>query len=196
MGSFYVNVTVLDVGLDAVRTAAPRPSFVGAAGTDPIVYAAADDAGAPVVGAALTDALGCTGISVGVHDDDILFWEVHRAGETIVSGAVPDPAEVFGLGDGEMAEMMEMMGDMPDAGAAEEPEGSGDLAADLVAALGRGDVQALGDALAADHTFATDRHVAFVDALGLPRAAVGWGYRYIEAAGGEDELLGPVEHLT
>ncbi|HEX7132675.1 MAG TPA: hypothetical protein VF228_08870 [Iamia sp.] len=179
MGNFYVNVTLLDVGIDDVRRAAPRPSFVGAVGTDAVVYAAADDAGAPIVGAELTRALGCTGISVGVHDDDLLFWEVHRTGESVASGAVPDPAVVFGLGEDEIA----------------RPEG--DAAADLVAALGRGDVEVLRAVLDADHTFATDRHVAFVDALQLPQAAVGWGYRYVEVDWPRDDPeLPPIEHLA
>lgn len=197
MGSSYVNVTLLDAGVDAVRAIAPRPSFVAVSGSDVVVFAAADDVGAPVVGAELARAMGGTGISVGVHDDDILFWEVHRDGGTIAAGAVPDPAAFFGLGADEMADMVEM-GELEgfDDAAAPSAAGSGDAAADLVAALGRGDLDAVRAALADERTFATDRHAALAAALGLPATAVGWGYRYIEAEGADADATPAVDHLA
>jgi hypothetical protein len=186
MGNFYVNVTLVDVRADEVRRKAPRPSFVAFDGADAVVFAAADDAGAPVTGAGLTHALGCAGISIGVHDDDILFWEVHRQGETLATGAVPDPAEYFGV---DLADLDALDGDgldLGDLGLDEDEEV--DPAADLVAALGRGDVDAVRQALAADQVFATDRHVALVEALQLPRAAVGWGHRYLAADWADHDL--------
>lgn len=177
MGNFYVNVTLVDVRADEVRREAPRPSFVAFDGADAVVFAAADDAGAPVTGAGLTHALGCAGISIGVHDDDILFWEVHRQGETLSTGAVPDPADYFGV---DLADLDQLDLDGGFGSDLDEDEDI-DPAADLVAALGRGDVDEVRQALATEQVFATDRHVALVEALRLPRAAVGWGHRYLAA---------------
>ncbi len=50
---------------------------------------------------------------------------------------------------------------------------------EIVRAVQRGDADAVRVALAEDFVFATDRHEAIAKALGLPRAAVGWGYRYL-----------------
>src|SRR5580765_1157535 len=95
VGSFYSNVTLLGAKLDDVQAVSPRPAFLFAdADADAVVvFAASDDEGAPRSGEALSAALGCIAVSVGVHDDDILLFEVHNTGESIVSGAVPDPAD-------------------------------------------------------------------------------------------------------
>jgi len=187
MGNFYVNVTLVDVRADEVRRQAPRPSFVAFDGADAVVFAAADDAGAPVTGAGLTHALGCAGISIGVHDDDILFWEVHRQGETLATGAVPDPAEYFGVDLADL-DTLDLDGFGGDGEEPDEDDDDVDPAADLVAALGRGDVDAVRVALATEQVFATDRHVALVEALRLPRAAVGWGHRYLAADWADHDL--------
>lgn len=184
MGNFYLNVTLVDVDADDVRREVPRPSFVVFDGAHAVVFAAEDDAGAPLAGAGLTATLRCAGISIGVHDDDVLFWEVHRRGETVAAGAVPHPAEYFGID----LTPQHALDDGLDLDDEDDDEDEVDLAGDLVLALGRGDVEAVREALATDRVFATDRHIALVEALGLPRAAVGWGHRYLAADWGEHDL--------
>ena len=178
LGSFYGNVTLMGANLDAVKAVSPRPAFLLVDGDDVIVFADADDEGALRSGEDLSAALGCVAVSVGVHDDDILYFEVHDRGERTLSGAVPDPAAYFGFDtdtppdlDPPMPEHLEASGS---AGAGGPPD-----AAKLVGAIGRGDVEAARDAVERDFVFATERHEALASALGLPQGAVGWGYRYL-----------------
>jgi hypothetical protein len=156
----------------------PRPAFLFAEADAVVVFAEADDEGAPRSGEALSAALGCIAVSVGVHDDDILFVEVHNKGESIVSGAVPDPAAYFGFDADMLADldpaMLEGLEPSPSSDAGGPPD-----AAALVAAIGRGDVDAVRGAFEQEFVFATERHDALASALGLPRGAVGWGYRYL-----------------
>lgn len=161
MGSFYGNVTVLDSSLDAVRAVAPRPAMVAHVGADVVVFAAVDDP-MPTSGEALSAALGCTTVSAAVHDDDLLLVEVHRDGRVVLTGALPDPADVFGVEDPTLPPAM-------DAASAEA----------LVAAVGRGDVVSVASVLTGDELFASDAHAALTSALRLPICAVGWGYRYL-----------------
>lgn len=91
MGSFYGNVTLLDVALPAVREACPDPAYAIADGSDVVVYLQGDDAG-PQSGSGFSTALGCIAVSVGVHDDDIFFFEVHDNGQAVpplLEAAVP-----------------------------------------------------------------------------------------------------------
>ena len=113
----------------------------------------------------LSGSLGCATFSAGVHDDDIFFFEIHRDGELLVAGAVPDPAEYFDLGD-------EFDDDQ------REPQPPLDPSA-VVGALGRGDVERVRAALSGHVVFASERHRALAEALGLPTEPVGWGYRYL-----------------
>lgn len=161
MGSFYGNVTALDVTLDAVRAVAARPALVAQVGADVVVFAAVDDP-MPTSGGALSAALGCTVVSTAVHDDDLLLVEVHRAGHAVLTGAVPDPAEVFGVEDPTLPPVLD------DA-----------QAEALVTAVGRGDVASVAAVLAAEALFASDAHAALAVALGLPACSVGWGHRYL-----------------
>jgi len=180
VGSFYGNVTLLGATLDDVRAVSPRPAFLLAdADADAVVvFAEADDEGAPRSGEALSAALGCIAVSVGVHDDDILFFEVHDTGESIVSGAVPDPAAYFGFDADMLADLDPSMLDGLEPPQSSNTGGPPDAAA-LVAAIGRGDVDAVSAAFEQEFIFATERHDALASALGLPRGAVGWGYRYL-----------------
>lgn len=166
MGSFYGNVTLIGIDPDVVEAALDGPAFAYADGNKVVVFAAADDP-SPQSGARLSGALDCVAFSVGVHDDDILFFEVHRSGHALMAGAIPDPAEVFDMGE---------PADPPDA-------------AELVAALGQGDPVKTAAALAGDFVFASERHAALADALGLPAGAAGWGYRYLDQDG--DAYEGP-----
>lgn len=177
MGSFYGNVTLVGTTIEEVIEASPRPAYVFADNDAVVVLAEVDDDGAPTSGATLSEAVGCVAFSTGVHDDDIFLFEVHDRGRLVAAGAVPDPAAYFGLD-------VEMLADIdPDlrevAGTAASPSsGPVDLDA-VVGALGRGDSRALRAALEADFVFASDRHQAVVDALGLPGGAVGWGFRSV-----------------
>ena len=166
MGSFYGNVTLIGVEPDTVEAALDGPAFAYADGDRMVVFAAADDPN-PQSGARLSGVLDCVAFSVGVHDDDILFFEVHRSGDALMAGAIPDPAEVFDMGE---------PGDPPEA-------------AELVAVLGQGDLAKTSAALASDFVFASERHTALADALGLPAGAAGWGYRYLDQDG--DAYEGP-----
>jgi hypothetical protein len=178
VGSFYGNVTLLGTTLDDVQAVSPRPAFLLADADAVVVFAEADDEGAPRSGEALSAALGCIAVSVGVHDDDILFFEVHDTGESIVSGAVPDPAAYFGFDADMLADldpaMLEGLEPRPSSDAGGPPDATA-----LVAAIGRGDVEAVREAFEQEFVFATERHDALASALGLPRGAVGWGYRYL-----------------
>lgn len=167
MGSFYVNVTLLDVSVDSVQAAWPGPAFACADGSDVLLFAEADDQQEVLSAGPLSGQLGCVAVAFGVHDDDLCFFEVHRDGGQLVAGAVPDPAEVF---------------DLP------EPSPPSDAAA-LVAAVGRGDVDALASALDREPLFASDSHESIARALGLPTSGVDFGFRYL--AEGEDEWDGP-----
>lgn len=177
MGRFYCNVTLLGTDLEAVRAVAPQPAFLATEGDAVVVFAEADDEGAPVSGEHLSSALNCLALSAAIHDDDIFMFEVHDRGRSLVGGAVPDPAEYFGVDP-------DMFGDL-DPSMLEDigPPPSGDAGAPdataLVGAVQRGDVDAVRQAFAEDFVFATDRHEAIAMALGLPLAAVGWGYRYL-----------------
>lgn len=159
MGSFYTHVTLFDTDLDAASGAIPGPAFAGTLDDLVLVFAEADDQGEPVTGPALSSALGCVALTVSVHDDDLLAYVVHRAGEVVTTGVVPDPEDVFG----------------PEAGVDAFPP---DPAA-LIAALGRGDEDAVRSALDREYVFASDQHRDLCTALGLPTAPVGWGYRYL-----------------
>jgi hypothetical protein len=165
MGSFYTNVTLFGTDLDAAVGAIPGPAFAGALEDDVVVvYAAADDLGESVAGPALSAALGCVALTVSVHDDDLLAFWVHRAGELVTAGIVPDPDDVFGP-------EVDMAPVPPDAAA-------------LVAALGRGDEDAVRSALDRDYVFASDQHRDLCTALALPTTPVGWGFRYLAQESG------------
>lgn len=184
MGSSYGNVTLLGTSIDAVLGAAPRPAFVVADGDAVVVFAEVDDQGALTSGAALSAALGCVAVSAGVHDDDIFFVEVHVAGRAVASAAVPDPAAYFDLGSDVLAELAALDPEMLaaagiDADALTGPPAGAFDADAVVQALGRGNPSAVRAALDADVVFATERHAAVVEGLGLSRAAVGWGHRYL-----------------
>lgn len=188
MGSFYGNVTLLGAQLDAVRELAPRPAFAFSEGDAVVLFAQADDEGAPTSGAWLSEALGCIAFSAGVHDDDIFAYEVHSAGRLVAGGAVPDPSAYFGIDEATFADVDPSLLEGLDA-PQPIPSSKDPDPLQLVTALGRGDEEAVRSALEGDFVFATERHQALVDALRLPAGAVGWGYRYL--ANERDSYSGP-----
>lgn len=170
MGSFYVNVTLLGTDLAAVRAAHAGPAYGFEEDGAVVLFAEADDDQQLTTAGPLSEALGCAALAVGVHDDDILFYEVHREGRLLSAGAVPDPSEYFDFDPELLAE------------AAGEPAAAMRATPDpdaLVSALGQGDTGAVAAAFEADELFATHRHLALTKALGLPGGAAGWGYRYL-----------------
>jgi hypothetical protein len=174
MGNFYGNVTLLDVSLADVRSALNQPAFAAVVGRDIVVYVDGDDDG-PQSGQEFSERLSCVAVSAGVHDDDILFWEVHVSGRGATSGAIPDPAEYFGMDE----EMLDALDVDTSAGAIANAATTDQMARQLVEATGRGDVRTVREVFDGDFVFATERHQALVKALGLPTAAVGWGFRYL-----------------
>jgi hypothetical protein len=174
VGSTYGNVTLLGVTPDQVQAVAPRPAHLAADGDAVVVFAAVDDEGAARSGRALSESLGCLAVGVAVYDDDILSVDVHDHGRLVGSLTVPDPQEYFDL-DPEMLEGLDQLDEEAAAMLGGAPMG----AADLVRAVGRGDIDAVTRALAEGDRSATQRHRRLVDALGLPTAAVGWGHRYL-----------------
>lgn len=186
MGSFYCNVTLLGADLDEVRAIAPSPAFLVSDGGAVVVFAEVDDEGAPQSGQRLSSALNCVAVSIGVHDDDILMVEIHDRGSSLISGAVPDPAEYFGV-DLETFAEMEPAGSADGAAMAASGSGGTVDAEAIVRALGRGDTGAVRAALGDDFVFATERHEVLAKALGLPLVAVGWGYRYLAGDSGSYE---------
>jgi hypothetical protein len=178
LGSFYGNVTLLGTNLEAVRAVSPRPAFVLADGDAIVVFAEVDDEGVPRSGEELSAALDCIAVSVAIHDDDIFFFEVHDSGRSVVSGAVPDPAAFFGIDAEMMADIDPSMRDRLELPAVSDSGGLPDSGL-LVGAVRRGDVDAVRTAFESDFVFATERHQAIAEALGLPLGAVGWGYGYL-----------------
>lgn len=178
MGNSYCNVTLLGTNVDDVRSVAPRSAFVTSQHDAVVLFAEADDEGTSRSGERLSAVLGCVAVSVTVHDDDIFVFEVHDRGRSVVSFAVPDPAEFFGFEPEMLTDFDPEL--LDEIGGLSPSDGAGVPAPDaIVAAVQRGDVDAVGAALAEDVVFATQRHAAMAEALGLPLAAVGWGYRYL-----------------
>ena len=162
MGAFYASVTVFGADPESVAAVCDRPAFVASEAGVTVVFAEADDeGGGDLSEGALSAALGAVTLSVMVHDSDLLALMVHRDGEMVLQGCVPDPGEYFGSDVGDGLDAL-----------------SGAV---LVSALGRGDAAAVDVALADDVTFAEDRHEAVLRALGLPTWSVGFGYRYLAA---------------
>lgn len=160
MGSFYNNLTLIGVQVEAVERVFPGPGLVASDGDAVVVFADADAAGTESLGQRLSSDLGCVSVGVLVHDDDILYVSVYKDGGDVGRLAVPDPAAYWGLESDSL-------------------EGLTMDAAGLVDAVGRGDVERVHDALVGDFVFATERHEALIEGLSLPRAAVGWGYHYL-----------------
>lgn len=188
MGSFYGNVTLLGTDLDAVRAAAPRPAYAFAEGDAVVLFAEEDDPEAPRSAARLSAELDCIAFSAAVHDDDIFLFEVHDRGRSVTGGAVPDPADYFGIDPELLAGTDDSMLDGMAPSTSSALSGPPDPDS-LVRALGRGDVEAVRAALEGTFLFASERHEAVVAALGIPGGAVGWGYRYLSQDG--DGYTGP-----
>ena len=169
MGNFYVNFTVK--GDDPQRIAdslkqARRKAFVTPAiGGYVVVYEEESDSqdtrAIEAVGALLSREAASPVLSVLNHDDDILCYWLFDDGQ--LSDAYNSSPDYFGDSD------------------AEEDSAGGDsalLCATLAAATAVDRVNAI--LRADDYTFAIERHTHLVAALGLPKASLGLGYRYVD----------------
>jgi len=190
MGNFYTNITV--VGGDSARIAswldgAHRAAFVGTWDGHTVVFdrdGEAQDGSHTTLAAELSAVLDSPAIAVLNHDDDVLMLDVFDAGT--LRGSYNSCPDYFGDDD-----------DDDESGS---PSWSLDLdPAAIVALVGRGDAGALATVMGGDELFAIDLHAAIVEELGLPDAAVGLGYRYLDqgdvpespATGGLRHVGGP-----
>jgi hypothetical protein len=184
MGEFYTNVTLVGVVLDDVRSRLLAGGLAAQDGDCVVLYLDEDMLlGGGFAGVAAR--LNCPAVMASVHDGDILLLEIRQGSELLASGTVPDPSIVFGAEFGEI--------DSGQARAALQvlvPE-------TLVSALGRGDVDAVREALGGDgynddksngdesdgdecgFKGAIDYHEALTVALGIARSAVGNGLNYL-----------------
>ncbi len=170
MGSTYANVTVVGADVEAVAAVlAGSGALLAAEGGDVVVYSPLDQRERMATGATaaeLSAALGCPAVDAFVFDDDLCLVQVAVGGEVVEVVAAPAGALAIA----------EDMG-MPPVPGSDRPAAA--QAAAVVAAVGRGDVDALARALGSDAVFAADAHAEVNDALGLPACAVGWGHRYV-----------------
>ena len=181
MGSFYTNVTLRTTDRDGVRkhlSAAGRHAYISppAAGAVVVFDRACEEQDPKeldVLTSLLSHQCACPALVVRIHDDDILWYGLYEAGALVDEySSAPDYFDGGGA-----------------------PPAGGD-AMRLCAAFARPDVEAelhgilhrLKDASDA-YTFETERHAAVVEALGLPSAAVGTGYNYLEAGELPPELV-------
>lgn len=178
MGSTYANVTVVGGGLEAVRSElAGTGALLAASGDDVVVFSPHDDGehlGSTETADRLSAALGVPAVLAIVVDEDFLSVMVMVGGTTAAMAvAPPNGAEI----------LLDELGDAVDdadehLGGAPTPDPA-TAAAALVAAVGRGQVAAVTEALLADNVFATESHHDVFTALGLPTLGVGWGHRYL-----------------
>lgn len=182
MGSTYANVTVLDTGIDAVKEAlAGTGAHLAAEGEDVVVFSPHDEEqmGEQITAQQLSAALGATTVDVIVFDDDFATITVIKGGAVAASTvAPPNGAAIMGEMSGEEAP---------------EPADPAATSVALVAAVGRGDADAVKTALEADNVFASESHHGVFAALGLPTIGVGWGHRYLEQ---DRELFDAVPLVT
>lgn len=163
MGNTYANVTVVGASADAVVAAlGSSEAYVADAGDDcVVVFAAADELDGFTAGATatlLSSTLGAPALEVAVFDDDLLRYQLVVDGAAVDAGAVPvEVAEAMGFG-----------GEIP----VPNPRR-------LVAALGRGDPDAVAIALARDAIYVSDVHVDLARALHLPTWVAGVGYGHL-----------------
>jgi hypothetical protein len=187
MGSSYANLTVVGSTVKAVigalsgQEALVSPVHAGTVG----VFPADEENGWPLLGQHLSSALKRPVVGALVYDDDVLNVLTWVDGDLADDLCVPDPAEVFGPEQAgaaaeflEFADLAEMgidagaMGWGPGASPGHDPRR-------LVELLGRGDAAAVRRVVEAEYVLASERHADLAEALGLPMAFAGWGFRYL-----------------
>jgi len=211
MGSFCTNITLIGAdpaAAEAHLLAVGRAAYLGTWGNHTVVYdevGEAQDGSHAALAAELSDVLGCVSLASLNHDDDIVYLQVFRWGQSLgefnsapdyfddedgAGGATrgwSDGVGSFALGD--LVDVDERATAEPDAPDAVVDPGTvtagpsrwalGLDAAALVRVVGHGDPARLAAVAAADEVFARDLHHAMVTELGLPAAACGFGFTYL-----------------
>lgn len=175
MGSTYGNFVVVGASQDAVIAAlGDESAFVAAESGGAVAVFPVGEA--PSSGERLSAELRAPIVGAIVYDDDIFSLTTYVQGELVDEVTVPDPAAHFGV---DVQDLVESGLDPAEIGLGDslghDPER-------VVGALGRGDADRLRAALSDDDSsiFASDRHAAVLEALGLPADAAGWGYHYLQ----------------
>jgi hypothetical protein len=166
MGSFYTNVTLRHGDRDEVvsvlegegRTAFVSPVRSGCCVVFDAETEAQDAAVLERLGQHLSRRLRCAALAVLIHDDDLLYYALHESGR--LTDEYSSRPDLFDGGEGP-----------PEGGVARA------LAAAFEARARTGDVERI--LHHAEYALETERHAELVEALGLPDAAIGSGYRYI-----------------
>jgi hypothetical protein len=193
MGSFYANLTVVGATPELViGSLSGQEAFVSQLQGGTVgVFPADEENGWPLLGQHLSVALRVPVVGALVHDDDILNVLTWHGGELVDDLCVPDPVDVFGPEVAGMAAEIAEFGDLAEMGIDAAAMGWGPGASPghdaqrLVDLLGRGDPAAVRRVVEADYVMATERHADLAEALGLPTAFAGWGYRYLSMQGDE-----------
>lgn len=173
MGSFYTNITIRSGDLDRLRrelVAGGRRAFLSPTQEGSVVVfdQVCEDQDPEVLkhlASLLSQRCSCAALAVMIHDDDVLTYDLYDGGS--LKDEYNSAPDYF---DG---------GDAPPTG------GNADQ---LCRAFGRAGVEDEVEGILrrtrdADDafTFETERHAELVRVLGLPEAAVGTGYKYLEA---------------
>lgn len=172
MGSTYGNFVVVGASQDAVIAAlGAEQAFVAAGSAGAVaVFPVAEE---PSSGRRLSAELGAPIVGAMVFDDDMLSLATFVQGELVDEVTVPDPASYFGM---EVQDLVDAGMDPAELGLGDSP---GHDPERVVGAVGRGDAGQLRAALRDDFVFASERHSAVLEALGLPVDSAGWGYHYL-----------------
>jgi hypothetical protein len=168
MGNFYTNIMLKGLSPERVIDAlAGRNAFVSRLIDNAVIVAdeQCEEQLTPALSSLAYDLsarLAAPVMAVMNHDDDVLWLHCYVAGATVGDEYVSAP----GYFSGE-----------------ESPPSGGDSEA-LAKAFGRpgaaAEIERILRAESSDYTFASERHSALLVTLGLPEAACGVGYRYID----------------
>ena len=173
VGSSYENITLVGVDVSRLTGLGPRPCLATQSANDLVLFPDVEFEGTQDAAMELSAALSCVAIASTVFDSDVFGVAVFSHGEAVANFTVPDMLEYSGASIEELAEIEGVSPE--DVASMTSPP---DIAA-VAAAVGRGDVAVCEEAIGHDYVFAEERHGAFNESLGLPEAAVGWGYRYL-----------------
>lgn len=164
MGNFYTNITLTRTGASDVEAhlrSEGRLAFLVVDDGRAVVFdAATDDQDVRqmhLLTARWTLDLGCDGIAVLNHDDDILVLECYERGENVASyNSRPDYFED-----------------------SDDPPLTGDVGS-FVRIAGSGDSERVEAILQGDYVCEVDRHIDLWNELRLPLASCAYGFTYLD----------------
>jgi hypothetical protein len=162
MGAFYTNITVIGANpKDVLKWLMKRGehAFVLADGNFSIVFdstAETQDGSNSILAEELSKEFEAPVLAVTVHDDDVLLADAYDKGQK--ADSYNSSPGYWSWSDG---------GDSSPAGG--NP-------AELVQLFRGGNAEELANALRHPYDFETDRHADIARVLGLPMAAIGFGY--------------------